>query len=258
MSRLKTRVIREPAELAEHFDSLASDYRDEHGDAGRLLAYRLGIIRRLMAGARHGTLLEIGCGTAIHLIPLAERFVSAIGADLSHEMIRVASRAAEGSPWRDRISLRVDMAEELATVQDRSVDVVLCVGALEHMWDQSRVVRQVRRVLRPGGRFVCLAPNGGYCWYRRLAPRLGLATRHLSTDQFLAGEELKALMAGAGLTAPDLQTWQFIPRGDIPRGWGPLLTALDWCGRRLGIDSLRGGIALCSFRPDLHGRELSG
>ena len=99
-------------------------------------------------------------------------------------MMRVACRHAEVSPWRARIPLRVDAAEELATVEDRSVDAVLYVGALEHMLDKPRAVRQVHGVLKMGSEvFLCLTPNGDYCWDRHLAPRLGLDTRHLSTNR---------------------------------------------------------------------------
>ena len=80
------------------------------------------------------------------------------------------------------IALRVDPAEELASIEDSAIDIVLCVGALEHMLDRALVVSQVTRVLRPGGKFVLLTPQGGYCWYMLLAPALGIATRHLSTD----------------------------------------------------------------------------
>ena len=98
MARLTTRHVRDRREVAEHFDRLAPLYRDEHGPAERLLAYRLRIIRRLLAGTRRGTLLEIGCGTAIHLLPLAGEFERAVGTDLSAEMIRAARRSAEASP----------------------------------------------------------------------------------------------------------------------------------------------------------------
>ena len=249
MARLTTRLVRDRREVAEHFDRLAPLYRDEHGPAERLLAYRLRIIRRLLAGARRGTLLEIGCGTALHLLPLAGEFERAVGTDLSAEMIRAARRSAEASPWRDRVELRVDPAEELATVADRSVDAALCVGALEHMLDRERVLRQVHRVLAPGGTFVCLTPNGGYAWYRYLAPRLGLDTRHLSTDRFLTAGELAALVTGAGLTVRRLESWRFIPRGDLPPGWGVTLAALDRVGTLLRIDSLRGGLAIAADRP---------
>jgi 2-polyprenyl-6-hydroxyphenyl methylase/3-demethylubiquinone-9 3-methyltransferase len=248
MTRLKTRLIRTPQEVVEHFDRIAPEYHDAHGPAERQLAYRLGIIQRLLAGARRGTLLEIGCGTANHLIPLAGEFSRALGVDVSAEMVRVARGRAVGSPWHDRISLSVDSAEELATVEDRSVDAVLCVGALEHMLDRPRVVCQVHRVLRPGGVFVCLTPNGGSCWYRHLAPILGLDTRHLSTDRFLTIGELESLIADAGLVRTRREHWRFVPRGDLPAGWGSVLQALDWAGMLLGVGYLRGGIAICAVR----------
>jgi SAM-dependent methyltransferase len=255
MPKLKTRVIRNQQDVVEHFDSLAPRYHDTHGPPERLLAYRLAIIRRFLVGAQRGTFLEIGCGTAIHLLPLAGEFSRATGIDLSPEMVRVAQSQAERSLWRDRISLRVDAAEELATIEDRSVDVVLCVGVLEHLLDRSRAVSQVHRVLRPGGIFVCLTPNGGYCWYRHLAPILGLDTRHLSTDRFLTIDELETLIRDAGLAVKDRHYWRFIPRGDLPDGWGSVLQALDWGGERLGIGYLRGGIAVAAVRPGLRGAD---
>ncbi len=251
MARLTTRFIRDSRDLVQHFDSLAApESFDAHGRAERLLAYRLAIIRRLLATARMGTLLEIGCGTAIHLLPLAEGFGQAHGIDVSPEMVRVACRHAETSPWRARISLRVDAAEELATVEDGSVDVVLCVGALEHMLDRPRAVRQVHRVLRVGGVFLCLTPNGGYCWYRHLAPWLGLDTRHLSTDRFLSAREVETVVRGAELTLQRLEHWRFIPQGDLPVAWGYVLGALDWVGAHLRVGFFRGGIAFSAVRTD--------
>jgi SAM-dependent methyltransferase len=170
MARFKTHVVRVRQDVVEHFDRQAEHYHDIHGPAEHLLAYRLGIIRRLLAGAQRETLLEIGCGTGIHVVPLAGEFRRAAGIDVSAEMVRVAARRAADSPWPERISVRVDAAETLATVEDCSVDVVLCVGVFEHLLDRWGTARQVHRVLRPGGVFVCLTPNGGYCWYRHLAP----------------------------------------------------------------------------------------
>ncbi|HEX6404885.1 MAG TPA: methyltransferase domain-containing protein [Pseudonocardiaceae bacterium] len=248
-TRLTTRNVRTREDVVRHFDGLAARYHEAHGHAEKLLSYRLGIIRGLLAGTQCGTLLEIGCGTAIHLLALAGQFAHAIGTDLSPEMVNVARRRAEASPYRDRISVRVDPAEELATIQDCSINVVLCVGALEHMLDKNRVVRRVHRVLKPGGMFVVLTPNGGYCWYRHLAPALGLNVRHLSTDRFLTAGELEGLLSGAGLQIVARRYWRFVPQGDLPGGWGPVLRVLDWCGERAGIGYLRGGIAVAAIRP---------
>ena len=249
MPRLETRPVTGREDVADHFDRLAASYRDAHGGAAASLARRLRLIRRLLAGRRHGTLLEIGCGTGLHLVPLAAHFERAVGTDLSPAMVRAAREAAAGVPWGGRVEVRIDPAEELATVADRSADAVLCVGALEHMLDRPRVLAQVRRVLAPDGTFVCLTPNGGWWWYRHLAPRLGLATRHLSTDLFLTAAELARLAAGAGLAVRAVETWRFVPRGDMPRLWGALFSALDPLAARLGAAGLRGGLALAADRP---------
>ena len=65
-------------------------------------------------------LLKIGCGNAIHL---------AIGADISPGMVDAAWAKGANLPYRDRIDLHVDPAEEPRTIDDASVGVVLCLGA---------------------------------------------------------------------------------------------------------------------------------
>jgi len=248
-TRLTTRNVRKPEDVVRHFDGLAPHYHEAHGRAGKLLSYRLEIITGLLGGAQGGTLLEIGCGTAIHLVALAAQFTRAIGTDLSPEMVHVARHRAEAAPAGGRIMIRVDLAEELATIENSSIDVVLCVGALEHMLDKNRVVRRVHRVLKPGGMFIVLTPNGGYCWYRHVAPALGLDVRHLSTDQFLTAGELDRLLRDAGLAIVARRYWRFVPQGDLPGGWGLVLRVLDWCGERAGIGYLRGGLAIAAVRP---------
>ena len=247
MANLKTRTILNPSELVAHFDRSAAAYEEAHGDARRLLDYRLGLIRQRCHG-RSGVLLEIGCGTAIHLAALSTSFSRLIGTDISPRMIAPRVSSCRSSPCRDRIELRVDPAEELGTVGDSSVDVVLCVGALEHMLDRARVLRQVARVLRDGGRFVLLTPHGSYCWYALLAPILGIATRHLSTDRFLKRQEAVALVESAGLQVSNLDYWTFIPKGDMPAWTGVVLEFLDRLGRVCMLGALRGGLILTGVK----------
>ncbi|MCF8881061.1 class I SAM-dependent methyltransferase, partial [Hyphobacterium sp. SN044] len=42
---------------------------------------------------------------------------------------------------------------------DESFDLVVCLWVLEHLRSPENVLREVRRVLRPGGHFVFLTPN---------------------------------------------------------------------------------------------------
>ena len=242
-----------PAETSEDirkfFDAIAPNYADAHGEASRALRDRLALIESLLAGTRRDTLVEIGCGTGLHLFPLAGFYQRVIGTDLSPAMIARAEAIRRNHPHAPRIQLRVDPAECLATVANDTADAVLCVGALEHMPDKATVLNQVYRILKPGGAFVCLTPNGDYVWYRRLAPRLGLSVRHLSTDRFLGEAELVALLSGSGLVLDRLQPWTFIPRGDMPAGWARVLQFADGLGRLTGRTGWRGGLAFRAIKP---------
>jgi 2-polyprenyl-6-hydroxyphenyl methylase/3-demethylubiquinone-9 3-methyltransferase len=245
----RTRPVHDSGDIRAFFDGIAADYRDTHGRGDRPLRYRLGLIARLLEGLPTGSLLEIGCGTGLHLFPLADRFERAVGVDLSPAMIAAADRIRQAHPARARIELAVDRAEELASVDDSSMDVVLCVGALEHMPDRPAVLRQVRRVLRRGGAFICLTPNADWLWYAQVAPLLGIPTTHLSSDRFIGKYELIRLLEGEGFDMDHLGHWTFIPRGDMPLPWPWLLGPLDLPGRWLRIPRLRGGLLSRARRP---------
>ena len=149
-------------------------------------------------------------------------------------MIASARQKLLTLPHHDGVELRVDPSEELGTIDDSSVDVVLCVGALEHMLERAQVVRQVTRVLKNGGQFVLLTPNGGYCWYALVAPLLGIATRHLPPIVSSKGGKRSGLEV-AGLHLKSVDYWTFIPKGDMP-GWaGVALAFLDRVGRFVGL-----------------------
>jgi 2-polyprenyl-6-hydroxyphenyl methylase/3-demethylubiquinone-9 3-methyltransferase len=233
--------VRDADEIRGFFDALADDYHDRHGDAARLLRYRLRVIRRLLTDVERSCLVEIGCGNGLHLFPLACEFDTAIGTDLSPRMIAAAEAIRARHPSGKRIRLAADAAECLASVENAVADAVLCVGAFEHMLDKHRALNEVRRVLKPGGTFVCLSANGGCVWYTRLAPRLRLQTQHLSTDRFVSGCEWRALLQGAGLQPLAIGSWRFVPAGDMPRWAAMMMSILDGVGTALRISSLRGG-----------------
>jgi SAM-dependent methyltransferase len=116
------------------------------------------------------------------------------------------------------------------------------------MLDKGRLLANVFRVLKPGGRFVCLTPNGRYLWYRWLASWFGLETRHLSTDWFLSRGQLDHLLREAGFQGLAFSYWTFIPRGDMHPMHAALLSALDRVGRIAASDILRGGLVVCAQR----------
>ncbi|HEV7370444.1 class I SAM-dependent methyltransferase [Arenibaculum sp.] len=255
--RLRTRTVGGREDIRAHFDAFAPENVEQHGSPARLLAYRVGLLAEVARLRPGDTVLEIGCGDGIHLLALAERLgrdadIRGIGIDLSPAMVASAGArlAAGGLGGTGRIGFRVDEGTELATLGDATVDVVYCVGSLEHMVDQAAVARAVARVLKPGGRFVGLTPNGGYLWYRNLAPLLALETRHLSSDRFLTAAELKTVLGSAGFRVERIDHWSFVPGGDMHPALAMLLRGLDGVGQAAGAGMLRGGLRFAAVLPD--------
>jgi ubiquinone/menaquinone biosynthesis C-methylase UbiE len=192
--------------------------------------------------------LDLGCGNGHHLLALGPEVACGIGIDVSPGMIELARARLRSSPCRANLNFEVDNAEELKEIADESVDLAICIGAFEHMLDKRAVLASIYRVLKFGGRFFCLAPHADYVWYRTIAPLLGFATKHLSSDRMLTHDEFSALLDQAGFRRIRSAPWTFIPKGDMPALIALLLTVLDAIGRHARLDSLRGGLALCACK----------
>jgi 2-polyprenyl-6-hydroxyphenyl methylase/3-demethylubiquinone-9 3-methyltransferase len=250
-SGVATTAARDIADIQTFFDRCAIEYAEQHGDPDRLLAYRLDLVRTHAELRPTDVVLDVGCGNGHHLLALAPHIRRGIGVDLSPGMIGVARARVCGSPWQRRLSFAVDNGEELAQVAPASVDAAICIGALEHMLDKAAVLASVYRVLRPGGRFFCLTPDGQHPWYRTIAPLLGLATKHLSTDRFLTRAELAGMLRRAGFRRARFGSWTFIPKGDMPPVMGVLLDGLDALGRVAHLDAWRGGLWVCAWKAHI-------
>jgi ubiquinone/menaquinone biosynthesis C-methylase UbiE len=246
MGHLRTRCVHKHSDIRAFFDAIAGSYRESHGSADLLLNYRLDLIRRLLAPSVGGVLLEIGCGPGVHLFPIANTFRRAIGADLSPDMIVAAESIRRTHRCAAHIELYAEPAECMASINNQAADAVLCVGAFEHMTDKPAVLYEVRRVLKPGGRFVCLTLNGDYLWYRCIAPWLGYEVKHLSSDHFVNQGEMRTLLQGVDLQIDEIGYWRFVATGDVP-GWAArLLQGMDRVGMFFRPSLLRGGLYVCA------------
>ncbi|MBN1615320.1 MAG: 3-demethylubiquinone-9 3-O-methyltransferase [Deltaproteobacteria bacterium] len=110
------------------------------------------------------TVLDLGCGGGFMAEALARRGARVLGVDPSMPSLAAARRHAEKSALDIRY---IGGIGEAVPLLDRSVDRVVCVDVLEHVRDIGRVIREVRRVLRPGGLFLFDTINRN--WLSRLA-----------------------------------------------------------------------------------------
>jgi len=101
----------------------------------------------------YGRALELGCGTGFFLLNLVQAGVIDEGhvTDISPGMVAVAQRNAEALGFE--VEGRVADAESLP-YGDGEFDLVVGHAVLHHIPDVELAVREVLRVLRPGGRFV--------------------------------------------------------------------------------------------------------
>ena len=104
-------------------------------------------------GWPYPTALELGCGTGFFLLNLMQAGVVKKGSvtDISPGMVKVAIRNAEGLGLD--VDGRVADAETLP-YEDASFDLVVGHAVLHHIPDVGQSMREVLRVLKPGGRFV--------------------------------------------------------------------------------------------------------
>jgi len=102
------------------------------------------------------TVLDHACGAGMDLL-LAARRVGvtgrAIGVDMTEAMREQATRGAALAGVSARTQILAGLLEELP-LEDASVDVVISNGVLNLSPDKRQALREIHRVLRPGGRLM--------------------------------------------------------------------------------------------------------
>ena len=133
--------------------------------------------------------LDAGCGTGRALPPLRAAVGASgvvIGADLTPAMLEAAVRAG-----RDRDG-RLLLADVTALpLRSESLDAVFGAGLISHLPHPAENLRELARVVRPGGTLALFHPIGRAA----LAARQG---RRITPDDLRAEPNLRPLLAGSG------------------------------------------------------------
>jgi ubiquinone/menaquinone biosynthesis C-methylase UbiE len=104
-----------------------------------------------------GNLLDVGCGTCFYFPLLAPHAERVFGVDLCIPMLEQA-RQMIVDHGLDNCEVRESSALDLP-FEAKSMDVVHSWDFLHHVPDVPRAIDEIRRVLKPGGRYVALEPN---------------------------------------------------------------------------------------------------
>jgi ubiquinone/menaquinone biosynthesis C-methylase UbiE len=177
---------------------------------GRVLAQRAFVaplMRRLGGSVAGSTVLEVGCGRGVGVEILVKRFgaghVHAF--DLDETMLDLARRRLRGLP-PDRFDLSVGDVTHM-DFPDASFDAVFDFGAIHLVEDWHAAMSEVRRVLRPGGRFCFEEIAGRFLrstlrWFtdRSADPR----RTGFTAEAFLAELDRLGMPAGSRVRRPRL------------------------------------------------------
>jgi ubiquinone/menaquinone biosynthesis C-methylase UbiE len=108
-----------------------------------------------------GTMLDLGCGEGRHIFGLMEKFpdLKCIGLDPHIESL---DKAFEGLKFLESISnSKTNFLSGSAyslPFSDDSFDLVVCSEVLEHLHDYKDAIKEINRVLKPGGQFLASVP----------------------------------------------------------------------------------------------------
>ncbi|MFF3755855.1 class I SAM-dependent methyltransferase [Streptomyces sp. NPDC002185] len=177
----------DPTRVREFFGARAADWDRRFPDDGPAYAAAVGEL-----GLRPGdAVLDAGCGTGRALPPLRAAVGpsgTVIGADLTPEMLDAAVGAGRAGESGGALLL-TDIGR--LPLRDGALDAVFGAGLVSHLAEPVEGLRELARVVRPGGRLALFHPIG----------RAALAARHgrqITPDDLRAEPRLRPLLAEAG------------------------------------------------------------
>ncbi|WP_055713232.1 class I SAM-dependent methyltransferase [Streptomyces torulosus] len=171
--------------VQEFFTARAADWDTRFPDDGPAYAAAVADL-----GLRPGDrVLDAGCGTGRALTPLWKAVGPSgvvLGADLTPAMLEAAVRAGR---HLDGQLLLADVAA--LPLRTGSLDAVFAAGLIAHLADPAGNLRELARVVRPGGTLALFHPIGRAA----LAARQG---RQITPADLRAEANLGPLLAGSG------------------------------------------------------------
>lgn len=168
----------------------------------------IALINRWLRPERGGLFVDVGTSHGLYARNIAAQLRenaatgTILALDIALPMLHRARELVQAKGYTTIDLLRA--RAQALPVPDGSVDGVVNGGTFNEMGEQAVALAEVRRVLKPGGRFVCMSILGGRTGAGRAVQR---ALRAGSGIIFPTVAETNALYAGVGLTITDQERY---------------------------------------------------
>jgi ubiquinone/menaquinone biosynthesis C-methylase UbiE len=111
-------------------------------------------------------LLDVGCGDGDFIFMVRNKFRECYGVDVSAQRIEKAKEKAKEFRGHEKFHFFECDVDEGLRFSDNFFDSVTCIAVLEHVFNPPNLVKEIHRVLKPGGIFLVQVPNIAWMPYR--------------------------------------------------------------------------------------------
>lgn len=178
--------------MAEYFNKIAPYYDEWYKT--RVGCYVDKTEKRLvfsMIKTKKGKALDLGCGTGNYTLELYKRGFEVVGVDISEEMLRIARKKLPNIKF-----IRADAYS--LPFEENTFDLVLSITMFEFIHFPERVLKEIYRVLKPGGEVVIGTMNGRSLWFLFKRLKSLFVETAYRYARFYTPKELEELMKEAG------------------------------------------------------------